>query len=181
MPGLNPPIISSKKFTMNFIDVGGAPGSCGVDGIPLAVTDAQLYDLIGAIANMTNAGSWSDNITAHREIPKARATALDEAYASVSDRCVFVFQNDALTEKTIRIPAPDLSLFSADGVTVDPTNTLVIDLIADALVVLNTGGGTYAFSRGYRIVPGQKTPLPRVLPEVSEPAVGVNPPAAPAP
>lgn len=180
MPGLNSPIIETLKFNMNFIDVGGAPGSMGLDGIPVAATNGQIYDLIGAIANMSNAGEWSDNISRHREIPKARATALDEAYASVSDRAVFVFQNAALTEKTIRIPAPDLSIFSDDGVTVDAENSLVIDLLADALVVLNTGGGTYAFARGYRLVPGQKTPLPRTLPEVAEPAGAVNPPAEPA-
>lgn len=52
------------------------------------------------------------------------------AYESVIDKAVLVFQDAAGTLHRYEIPAPKVSIFKADKITVDPANTDVAALIA---------------------------------------------------
>jgi hypothetical protein len=100
-------------------------------------------------------------------------TVYDEVYGRTADALILIFQNATGQVQRVSVPAPDLSIFTADGETPDLTNGLFVAARDAILAVLPAG---YTFSRAYLkgIGTRRRTPLP-----VDEPGVLDNPPAAP--
>jgi hypothetical protein len=108
-------------------------------------------------------------------------TAFDEAYATVDDELVLLFQADATGEiREYRVPAPDASMFLPDGETMivpdggaaANTPPLLLDTLIQALL---TGlGAGFSFARGFKNNTGRRTRQPLAITE----PVG-NPPDEP--
>jgi len=74
------------------------------------------------------------------QVPAAVTYGANADYASIEDKVVFVFQAAAGDLHKVSVPSPLDSIFEADKVTVDKTNALVKQLIAD--ILHQTFGGT---------------------------------------
>lgn len=110
-------------------------------------------------------------------------TAFDEAYATVDDALILIFQNDDGDVQRVRIPAPDAQFFLPDGETViaptaagSASQIQLFDTIEAILDVLNadTPAGTYEYSRGYKEGVRNRTRTPL---GITEPA-GLDQPGA---
>lgn len=69
------------------------------------------------------------------------ATSTPGTYQTVGDTARLLFQTTAGTIVRITLPAPNLSIFMADGITVDPTNPLVAAIIAAVIANCTDGSG----------------------------------------
>lgn len=173
--------ITDNVYTINFLAAGGDAASVQVDGLPVAGV-TLMGAVRTALGNMSNAAVVATSSTIKTEVNPASAfvRVLDESFSDASTKAVMVFQNDALEIKSIAIPAPDASLFAADGVTLDSGNALVQAAITAITAALNAGGAdTYAYSKGYRSTRSRRLPRPRTVKTVVEPAIGENPPPEP--
>jgi len=107
----------------------------------------------------------------------------EETTTSITDftKLVLVFENDSLDIKQVTVPAPDLTCFLKDRVTVDIDNTDVLAAINAILNVINAGtpANTYKFVRGYRSDRMRKLPKSKFTPLVLEPGAGDLPPEEP--
>lgn len=146
------PVAKVSTF-VTLVDYAGRSSTVGVDGV--AITPTEISDLQNAIADLSNAAAVKRSNSVGDEIPVNLGETHDEAYASVTDKLVLVFQDASLSKRTVSIPAPDASLFGADGQTAitpdggaaagEPAK-LLADAIAAIIVAL---GGTYAYVGGY--------------------------------
>jgi len=177
------PVVDSSVFTVSMLASGGDIASVSVAGFDSTVTGAQLTTLQEAVGSISNAGVIAQNVTVKRETAKQNATVLDESFSSAGTKAIFLFQDDTMTTKQLSVPAPDASIFLADGITVDTANALVTAFKNAVLAVINAGAvaGTYTLVRGYRAEHSRKIPKSRYSPNLTEPSGGVNPPALPAP
>lgn len=172
---------SSRKAILQFADASGIRTTKTVEAGTNAVTETQLRTLIGAIAAASNAGLVHDDVIFARRVADNAVVAFDEAESSVVTEAVFLFQSPStIGKRYVRVPAPDQSMFTVDGVTIDPTGTEAAAIIAAAETVFNAGGGDFDFVRGYKVVPGRQTPRMPSIPEIQEPGETSQPPAGPA-
>lgn len=139
-------------------------------------TALQISALRTALGNASNARVMAERATAVNQIVNIADplnTVFDEAYSTIGDGMVFLFQNAAGTVRRLRLPAPDLSLFLADGETPDPDNTEVQAVVTAALAALPVG---YIHARTYLEGVGRRQRVPLT---VIEPGETDNPPALP--
>lgn len=171
-------------LSVSFVDTLGDRGQIRLSDIPAAATDAELVQVANSAGSLSNAEvtKITDSKITHQFAPP---TPFDESESSVTTKAVFVFQNSDGQRFSVAVPAPDASITGQDGQTIDFTNSLVQDFVADVLRVYNTPNGavtpvnTYQAIRGY-IDKGRGAPPYRVKPGVTrEPGAGDNPPAAP--
>jgi len=161
MPDLSGTGLTTRRpYSMSFHDFRGRSRATLLNGGDESTT-VQATALRTAMGNGSNARITSTRETVLQEqinISAAQNFTYDEAYPSVSDALVIVFQDAAGEKESLILPAPDASLFAADGETpVDPdaagsAGEILMDAIhVAALAYLNadTPAGTYAFSRAY--------------------------------
>jgi len=177
------PVKDTSVFTVSLIASGGDLTSTSVSDFDATVTGAQLTTLQESIGDLSNAGVYGQTVSVKRETSKANTTVLDESFSSAGTKAIFVFQDDNLNTRQITVPAPDASIFTIDGITVNTANALVIAFKNAVLAVINAGtvAGTYSLVRGYRAEHSRKIPRSHYSPLLIEPSGGVNPPALPAP
>lgn len=142
---------------------------------------ADLDNLRSAIGDASNARVMRQSAGVTDEIinpANALNTVYDEAYSSVEQKMVMIFQSGAGVVQRLYIPAPDASLFLADGETPDLSNATLINIRDNALTTLNaaTPNPTYVFVRAYLqgYGKGLRVPLP-----LAEPGALDEPPALP--
>lgn len=183
MPDLSlAPTREVTGYTVQLRDFTGKSGTSRI-AAGAEATPAQLVAVRTALGNMSNARvmETSSQVGIKQINPANPAnTTYDEAYATVDIKAIFVYQNDVGDVVYQRVPAPDASIFLADGETVqDPADeALILALITATLAALNasTPAGTYIYVRGYRegTEARNRVPLP-----IEEPGIGDSPPDAP--
>lgn len=183
MPALpaSPTPTGVATFTISYIDSGGEETTTSINDFDPSVTSVQLSAVQVALGNLSNAAVFSQQTTAKVATSRANVTPFDESFAEGSTKLVLVFENDFLDIKQVTVPAPDLSCFISDRVTVDTANTDVVAAINAILNVINAGtpANTFKFVRGYRSDRVRKLPKSKFTPLVLEPGAGDLPPEAP--
>jgi hypothetical protein len=130
----------------------------GYRTITKLVTDggaATVEPSLEALSNAATTQFWESPITFTTNTPVAAQ------YQSTSDKCVMIFLCADLTNYAVIVPAPKLSIFLADGETVDQANADVIAFVSAALAcpIANPAGSVVTFLiAGYRL-PYAKSPL----------------------
>lgn len=145
-------------------------------------TGPQLVALETAVGNLSNARLMDVTLaTEIRQLNPANPlnTTFDEAHATVEIVLVVVWQNDAGDVQFVEIPAPDASIFAADGETPLLANTQFLAYRTAALAAMNEGGGSWAYSRGFRSTRSASAKRARTAHPLAEPGVGDLPPIAP--
>lgn len=164
------------SLSCQFLDLRGYKKSAMIRGGADA-TAGNLDGLRTAIANGSNAALISDNRNTVDAIINLADPALevyDEAYPSVDNVAVFVFQDSTGRKEYLSVPAPDASMFEADMTTVRTADGLGAAIVTNALVVLNASDpvGTFAYQRGYLTTRASKSPRSNIVPPIVEPGVG---------
>jgi len=140
--------ISGDTYSTRFSGLGGA--------VDLAIGEKMaVVDAFGALSNM---GAYKLIEDKTSEIRVADAEAVDEAYANAGAVLSMSFENNDLVKIVVDIPAPDASLFEADGVTLKPrtdatVGTLIGAAIDAAEAAINSTwvpANSFAFVRGIR-------------------------------
>jgi hypothetical protein len=161
------------RAAFQFRDFRGKPSSASGFVSPVA-TPTQISAVAVALGNGSNARLMEQRVTqASVQVFAAdpQNTAFDEAYATVDDGLIFVFQNTVGDIQTWRLPAPDAILFLADGETpVDPDSgaaagsgaLLISNIVTAILAAMNETSGTYVYARSYKEGVNRRrvTPLP---------------------
>lgn len=145
-------------------------------------TAGQITALETAIGNLSNGRVMASTLSSESfQLNPANPlnTTFDEAHATVDIVLVMVFQDDGGNTQASEIGAPDASLFASDGETPLDTNGLIIAYKAAALAAMNEGGGTWAYSRGFRSTRSARAARARTPHPLAEPGVGAQPPIAP--
>lgn len=171
------PTETYATVTISLRDFTGKSRTATISRADAGVSAGAVDALRTAIGNMSNARVMSESAAVTQAIVNEADplnTVFDEAYSTVNDAIVMIFQNATGSVQRLRIPAPDLSIFQPDGETVDLENALFVAARDAALAVLPAG---YLFKRVYLEGVGKRirTPLP-----VAEPADADNPPQLPA-
>jgi hypothetical protein len=172
-----------ETVSIGFVDVSGQRSNTIIADVPPTVTAGEVEDLREAFGNISNAGVVNAKATAEEWINVTDAVTHDEAFASVSQRLVFVAQNADGAVRSVSVPAPDLSLFHANRTTVNRENALIIAAIAEVENVINggdAGSGTYEVVRVYRSEVTRRLPREHDVPELIEPDAESLPPGNPA-
>lgn len=171
--------VAKVNTSITLIDYAGRSSTVGVEGP--AITAPQIAAVQNTIADLSNAAAVRRANTVGDEIPISQAATFDEAYASVSDKLVLVFQDESLNKRTVSVPAPDASLFGADGMTaITPDSGAAAGepakLLGDAVAALTVAlGGTYAYVGGYLATRSRAGGGLSFRPTIAEPGVGENP------
>jgi len=169
----------SQGFSVVFVGLSGDTYSTRFSGLGGAVDVAigekmAVVDAFGALSNM---GAFKLGEDKTSEIRIADAEAVDEAYANAGSVLSLQFENNDLEKITVDIPAPDASLFEADGITLKPrtdatVGTLIGNAIDTAETAINTTwipNNSFAFVRGTRRSRKVSLPTaPRAVPTVIE-------------
>lgn len=136
---------TETDLTFTVQGLSGDIARVSVSGLTSAPSGAAVDNLRAAIAAATNAALVSQFLNA--QAIYAVGSVNDDAYSAVQTKMVLIFQ-DATTGNTRRfeLPAPDATLFGADGNTVDRNNGLVTDLIAAIQTII---GAEYELRRGF--------------------------------
>jgi len=122
-----------------WVDAGGRTRQTilrGVDSLIGGATLATVQADIGSISNAGVAEYWQGPDT------HPGGTGVNATYPNVSDWAQLLFQASDGTSLYITIPAPQSSIFLADGETVDATT--ITTLIADVGAVCTTSSGLFA-------------------------------------
>lgn len=147
------------RLSTQLIDFRGKPKSASII-ISAAATPAEADAITTATGNISNARVMEQHVSSFDvQISNANPlnTAFDEAYATVQDELVLVFQADATGEvREYRVPAPDAIVFQGDGETLVARDAggaagsggLLLDTLIEALL---TGlGAGFSYARGYK-------------------------------
>lgn len=132
--------------------------AAGGKTITRVLSGAGLGAAFAPLEALSNAGVqewWESAVTAPASPPT------NAAFASAADRAALVFVCADNTQTTVIVPAPKLSIFKADGETVDPANVLVVALVTAAIAapIQNPSGSPVtALVAGQRL-PRSRTPL----------------------
>jgi hypothetical protein len=178
MPGFTGGVTPQERkqpFTAYFIGVEGTKRRTLVDGLPDAVTVAQLNTMAQEMGAISNAGlyKWS-GAGVVQKIPIVESTVFDELY-DIESRLVIEFVNDAGDEKYVRIPAPGAEHFTTNNIMVGLTESVdVADVVTSILAVINAGVAAdapeeFRLSYGYLDI-GEAAR--RQIPNTVEPAAG---------
>lgn len=171
--------VARVTTTLTFADYAGRTSTIGVDGVP--VTAPQIAAIQNSLADLSNAALIRRFNSVGDEIPISQANTFDEAYASISDKLVLVFQDGSLDKRTVSVPAPDAALFGADGQTAIAPDAGAAagepaKLLADAVAALEVGlGGTYAYVGGYLSTRSRAGGGLTFRPTIAEPGAGEVP------
>lgn len=143
------------------------------NGAANAATVTAVREAVGAISNARVMTTRLSNVDSVINDADPANTVYDEVYGRAADALVMIFQNATGDVQRVSIPAPDLSIFQADGETPDLSNALFI-AARDAIQTAMPAG--FVFARAYLkgIGTRRRVPLP-----TAEPGVGENPPALP--
>lgn len=178
MPAQATPVTVEGGINLTFLDIAGQTARTGIGNLTAAPTGPQVSALAAALGNASNAAVTVITVNTITLDKLANRQVFDEAHSRVVDKAVFIFQNDARQTRKVELPAPDASIFGSDGQTIDPTNALAAAIISAALAIY---GGTFAYTRGFLSQRSRKVRSVTAPPVPSEPGVGDNPPALPAP
>lgn len=127
--------MADKRASIIWLDVNGVSRQT----ILTSTTGA------GAIWAAVQAASQAQVETSWESVLGASVgSAASGAYQSVKMSASLLYQTGSGGSLRITIPAPQLSIFLPDGVTVDPSNSLVIAINTAAIGLLSNGGGTTA-------------------------------------
>lgn len=162
------------QLSTQLIDFRGKPKSATI-AISAAATEAQADAITAATGNISNARVMEQritNFTVQVSNSNPLNTAFDEAYATVDDELVLLFQADATGEiREYRVPAPDAIVFATDGETmVTPDGAATAgsgaELLDNLITALLAGlGAGFTFSRGYKNNTGRRVRQPLPLAE----------------
>jgi len=170
-----PNTIANLSFSM--IDMSANISKVSLPGLASAPTTGQVDALRTAIGNASNARLDKQALTADTLFPPGTALPKDEGHNSVAAKLVLVFFNAATRDvKKFELPAPDASLFLADGETVDVANAQVIALINAIQAIITTA---YGLQRGFLSQRTRKETTKRLVPGSNEPALLELPPPEP--
>ena len=182
---INPLVNRYEAVSIGWILTSGATFSTRLTALGAGISPdpGNVSAFREAVGNMSNAAVVRMTEERNTFISASNAEVYDEAY---NDGMVVVvsLENNNGEQISFEIPNPDASLFEADGVTLDPTNPLVSDMIGDAETLINNSfdpANSFAYVRG--ILRPRRVNIPRGAkqrPTVVEPGVGDNPPDAPA-
>jgi len=119
-------------ISLSYIDTNGQVRTDSYD-VPVATTDAELNAFSQAMGAATNASLWSvQKTTIFAPSPPSKANATDAVDDSVKDNIVLLYKNNANLAVDVFIPAPLEAELVAGTVNPDPTNALIIAVIAAA-------------------------------------------------
>lgn len=162
-----------NSLSLQFFDWRGKPYTS--TGFRSAVsTPAQVAAVNATLGSMSNARAMNFYTKdGEEQINPANAlnTAFDEAYSTVDDLLVMVFQNDTGAVEEWAVPAPDAIFFASDGETVVTPDSAAAagsgaELLDNAIVaILAMMGGTFAFARAYKNKSGRRSRQPLPLAE----------------
>lgn len=173
---------ASSRYAVSIVDHRGQRRACSVN-IPAAATftAAALATLRTAIGSITNGAVVATTLSSSEEVVNTTlTTTYDESYSTIDHVAVLHYQDTAGNVITVEVPAPDLSIFYADGVTVDPTKITGINSAVSGVINAGDPAGTYAFVRGYLSTRRGERASQRVRPgTIREPAGTDTPPVAP--
>jgi hypothetical protein len=176
--------LERQNIDIAFVDVSGQIGHSTFNDVEPGATAVEIAALRDALGNLSTAGVIADSTTLKRYINVTDADTHDEAFASVSQRLVFVLQNDAGHTRSVSIPAPDLGMFHDNRVSVNMSHPSVITAVGEIENVLNGGAlngtGTYSVVRAYRSETTRKLPKDVAIPNLLEPGAGDFPSGEPA-
>ena len=140
-----------KAASLIWIDVNGRTrqtiiktlsGSAGIQSAAIALTLPQLLT------------TWESFLSG------STASASAGTYQSVADAASLRFQTAMGSILRLTVPGPNLSVFLADQVTIDPTNALIGALVSACIGSLSDGAGNPAVTfLGGRYVRGTGTDL----------------------
>lgn len=173
------PLLTIQRATVQVRDWTGRSSTSTLQGGPTA-TPANFTAFRQRVGRLTN-GRVMETMFGTQVLQlnpgHASNTAYDEAYSSIDEGLIFVFQNNLGSRQSVRIPAPDAFYFQPDGETViTPDATAAADtpaqVLGDAvnimLDLLNAGNANpYVFLRAYKegVSRRQRVPLALVEPE----------------
>jgi hypothetical protein len=152
---LDVPRNKSGSVSLQFRDHRGTARSTTIEGAN--VTDALRDAFITAAGACTNAALVKSTVAKTDEVGNIANPAVvtyDEAYSSTDHVLVVSFLDDSGRKQMMELPAPDLSLFEGDRMSLNPAQDQAEALITAAKAILNSfedGGeeGTYQFARGF--------------------------------
>lgn len=177
MPRMTTPVTIVANISATVTDIAGQSARVSIGDLTASPTNTQLTNWLNALGDCTNGAIVAANATAQQRDDITSRVANDEGHSLVNDKAVLIFQNSAGDTRREEIPAPDASLFGADGVTVDPTNAQVAAFVAATLAIYPAG---YAYASGTLASRSRKTTTRRAPPLAVEPGDGDLPPALPA-
>jgi hypothetical protein len=147
-----------QKLSVGFVAANGQTYSCNIPGMGGAVDIAigENFAVAEAIGELSNMGVYIVREGKESWLSIPNAEAVDEMHASPSTVLAMQFENNNGEKVTVDIPAPEATLFAADGFTLrDRTDATVGTLIGAAIdaieTVLNTSylpNNSYAYVRG---------------------------------
>lgn len=150
---------TGTNLSIQYRDFTGRARSSSIEISPVA-DEADVTALQVASGNMSNARVMEQRVIdfAVQVNPANPAnTAFDEAYATIDDALVLMFQNNTTGDiRPYQIPAPDAIFFLPDGETVvEPddgaaagTGPLLLSVTIEAYIAIAGTGWVYA--RGYK-------------------------------
>jgi len=165
---------AGTKLSLQFRDFTGNSRTSAID-VSAVATEAEITALAVATGSMSNARLMEQHVTDFSvQINPANPlnTTFDEAYATVKDGLVLLFQNSTTGDiRPYRIPAPDAIFFLSDGETVvEPdagaaagSGALLLNNVIEAYLVVAGAGWVYA--RGYLEGVGRRSRQPLPLAE----------------
>jgi hypothetical protein len=174
MPGFFGTPEQKESISASFVDVRGLVAGVSLDDLPTTTTETEAVAAIDSIAALTNTGMFNRSYSSTSFQPKRATRALDEAESSATTKAVLVFQNARGDTRIIAVPAPDASILSTDGQTVDLTNDSVEAANAAISLALNGGAAagtpdTFGLVSGTISTRTRKGPRAIVRPTIDEP------------
>jgi hypothetical protein len=107
-------------------------------GVSRDVIGSDAVNKVASLSALSNAAL----VSAHgfdEIMPTAVVSGSQSQYSEVEDKAVFTFQTALGEIHRYQVPCPKVAIFQADGETVDFTNGLVKQFIADWLAVAFSG------------------------------------------
>lgn len=151
--------IDLNGVTIKVMDFTGKVHSQFIPNSGGGVNTNADANLAQAIADCTNGFVFAYGKSEMNTWRASDAIFYDEAYANVEEQLVLVWQHDTDPHqtRTIIIPAPDASLFLADGVTPDFDNAALALVVSRGQGVINDDGsildaGDFHTVYGYKTV-----------------------------
>lgn len=173
---------ATSRYTVSIVDHRGQRRSSMIH-IPASATftAAALGGLRAAVGSITNGAVIGTTLSSSEEVVNvARTVTYDEAYSTVDHVAVLYYQDANGDVITVEVPAPDLSIFAVDGVTVDASKITAVNTAVLAVVNGGDPAGTYAYVRGHLSTRRGERVSARTRPgTIREPSATDAPPAAP--
>jgi hypothetical protein len=185
-PALIDPAVNRKDaVAVGWVLVGGGTFSTNLPyiGAGLSPDPGNVSAFRAAAGNASNAAVTRMTEKRDTFVATKNAIVYDEVYSD-GMVLVVVLENNNGIEVSFEIPNPDVSMFQADRVTLDPVQAQAAALISAAETLINNSydpANSFAFVRG--LARPRKVNIPsgqKERPAIAEPGAGDLPADAPA-